>query len=102
MSKVYIVQDNPYSPKNFITASDYGELVSCIRGHVSISSLDKCSDELDKALENIEAQDWLILTGHPALIGYACHVMAERTGVINMLVWDNQTNRYYSFSREAQ
>jgi hypothetical protein len=90
--KVYIVQDTGHL--NFIPAEHYGELIACIDGRVSHVGMPRAFSRLQKSLSRISADDWLVPTGHPALIAYAGHLMASRAGVIRILSWDNQTSTY--------
>ncbi len=94
MAKVYILQDNPYSPKNFISAEEYGELVFLFNHHIANSHIPKCVSQLWEKFRDVESDDWLIPTGHPALIAAAGHVWREKTGGFNMLIWDRQSARY--------
>jgi hypothetical protein len=92
MSKVFIVQD--LGRLNFIPAEQFGELISCIDGRVSHVGMQKAFSRLQKSLSRIRAEDWLVPTGHPALIAFAGHLMARQTGVLRVLSWDNQTGTY--------
>jgi hypothetical protein len=100
--KVYVVQDNPYSPKNFITAKKFGELRTCILGHVGIASLQENTQLLEESLADITKEDWLIMTGHPAMMGMAGYIMGANTGYVRILVWDNQANSYYPYERKVE
>ncbi len=100
-AKVYIVQDNPWAARNYLSATEFGELTPCISGHVSFASLKKWDNELREKLRGITKDDWLLPVGHPALIGVACAKMAERTGVIRLLIWDNQSAKYYPYETRA-
>ena len=41
--------------------------------------------------------DYLLLTGDPAIIGVACSIVSDITnGKYNLLKWDKQERRYYS------
>ena len=47
--------------------------------------------------KNTEAEeDYLLLTGDPALIGVACSLVSDTTnGKYNLLKWDKQERKYY-------
>jgi len=94
MSKVYILQDNPHSAKNFLPAEEYGELVILFNHHISPTHISRCISELRDKLRGVTADDWLIPVGHPALILTAGHVWFDLTHKMNVLVWDHQSNRY--------
>jgi hypothetical protein len=92
MVKIYIVQDLGHF--NFTPALQYGELISCIDGRVSLAGMPRAFSRLQKSLSHINENDWLIPTGHPALIAYAGHLMGLRAGKIRILSWDGQTTTY--------
>lgn len=91
-NKVYIIQD--LGNFNFLPAEDYGEVVACLTARVSYYAMNRAFTQLHHALRNLGPDDWIVPTGHPALIAYAGYVMAKRTGRLRMLVWDNQTKKY--------
>lgn len=92
IARVFIAQD--LGLVNFVPAEDYGKLIVCIDRRVSHVGLSRAFATLRERLRDITENDWIVPTGHPAIIGYACHLMADRTGVIRLLVWDRQTERY--------
>lgn len=52
--------------------------------------------KLRKLLQNYTPQDYLLLTGDPAIIGVACSIVSDITnGKYNLLKWDKQERRYY-------
>ena len=52
--------------------------------------------KLRKGLKNYAAEDFLLLTGDPAIIGVACSIVADITaGKFNLLKWDKQERKYY-------
>lgn len=98
MSKVYVLQDNPYSPKNFISAEEHGEIIFVFTHHISNSHLPKCVSQLYEKFRDAGGDDYLILSGHPALIAAAGKVWYDRTGGMNFLVWDKQSATYQKVS----
>ena len=53
--------------------------------------------KLRKELQNYKKQDYLLLTGDPAIIGVACSIVSDITnGKYNLLKWDKQERKYYS------
>jgi len=47
-------------------------------------------------LKNFTQEDYLLLTGDPAIIGVACSVVSNMTnGKYNLLKWDRQETMYY-------
>ena len=52
--------------------------------------------KLRQGLKNYTTQDYLLLTGDPALIGVACSIVSDITnGKFNLLKWDKQERKYY-------
>ena len=51
---------------------------------------------LRKKLKDYKPEDYLLLTGDPAIIGVACSIVSDITnGKFNLLKWDKQERRYY-------
>ena len=52
--------------------------------------------KLRKGLQNYRQQDFLLLTGDPAIIGVACSIVSDITnGKYQLLKWDKQERKYY-------
>ena len=52
--------------------------------------------KLRKGLKDYSAEDFLLLTGDPAIIGVACSIVSDITnGKFNLLKWDKQERKYY-------
>ena len=52
--------------------------------------------KLRKLLKIILQEDYLLLTGDPAIIGVACSIVSDITnGKYNLLKWDKQERKYY-------
>jgi len=52
--------------------------------------------KLRKGLKNYTPEDYLLLTGDPAIIGVACSIVSDITnGKYNVLKWDKQERKYY-------
>ena len=52
--------------------------------------------KLRKILKNYTSEDYLLLTGDPAIIGVACSIVSDITnGRYKLLKWDKQEKRYY-------
>jgi len=93
---VYVIQEIPGtqsgSPKiNIMGASKYGEFNSQI-----IFSPGPLIFKLRKALRDYTEEDYLLLTGDPAIIGVACSIVSDITnGKYQLLKWDKQERKYY-------
>ena len=52
--------------------------------------------KLRKSLKDYTTDDFLLLTGDPAIIGVACSIVSNITnGKFNLLKWDKQERKYY-------
>ena len=52
--------------------------------------------KLRQGLKNFTKDDYLLLTGDPAIIGVACSIVSDITGgKFNLLKWDKQERKYY-------
>ena len=52
--------------------------------------------KLRKGLKDFTKEDYLLLTGDPAIIGVACSIVSDITnGKYNLLKWDKQERKYY-------
>ena len=101
-SIVYVIQDVPGSkigaPKiNFIGATQFGQLkVLLPENSQIILSPSYVITTLRSKLKEYTYNDYLLLTGDPAIIGVACSIVSDTTnGKFNLLKWDKQERRYY-------
>ena len=101
-SIVYVIQDVPGTkigtPKiNIIGATQFGQLrVLLPENSQIILSPSYVISTLRSKLKNYTSDDYLLLTGDPAIIGVACSIVSDTTnGKYNLLKWDKQERRYY-------
>ena len=99
---VYVIQDVPGTregrPKiNIIGASQFGTLKVLLPENAQIIlSAGPLIFKLRQLLQNYTLNDYLLLTGDPAIIGVACSIASDITnGKYNLLKWDKQERRYY-------
>ena len=100
---VYVIQEIPGTaegrPKiNIMGAAHYGKF-NFLLPELSqiIFSPGPLIFKLRKSLANYKKQDYLLLTGDPAIIGVACSIVSDITnGKYNLLKWDKQERKYYS------
>ena len=99
---VYLVQDVPGTkagtPKiNIVGATKYGEVKSLLPELSQIIfSPGPLIYKLRSLLKNFKEEDYLLLTGDPAIIGVACSIVSDMTnGKYNLLKWDKQERKYY-------
>ena len=102
---VYVIQELPGTkigaPKiNIMSASKYGEFKFLLPEFSQIIfSPGPLIFKLRSLLRNYTPEDYLLLTGDPAIIGVACSIVSEITnGKYNLLKWDKQDRMYYSIS----
>ena len=103
--KVYVIQEIPGSkagtPKiNIMGAASYSTTNDFIfllpEFSQMIFSPGPLIYKLRKGLKNYTSEDYLLLTGDPALIGVACSIVSDITnGKYNILKWDKQERKYY-------
>ena len=102
MATVFVIQDIPGSkigtPKNnIIGATEFGNLkVLLPENSQIILSPAYVIQTLRKKLQEYKKDDYLLLTGDPAIIGVACSIVSDITnGKYNLLKWDKQERKYY-------
>ena len=100
--KVYVIQEIAGStdgrPKiNIMGAKEYGDFEFLLPELSQIIfSPGPLIFKLRKALKNFTTEDYLLLTGDPAIIGVACSIVSDITnGRYNLLKWDKQERKYY-------
>ena len=99
---VYVIQEIPGTkdgrPKiNIMGASKYGEFKFLLQELSQIIfSPGPLIYKLRSLLKNFKQEDYLLLTGDPAIIGVACSIVSDITnGKYNLLKWDKQERTYY-------
>ena len=102
---VYIIQEIPGTqegrPKiNIMGAASFGKFKFLLPELSQIIfSPGPLIFKLRKELANYKLNDYLLLTGDPAIIGVACSIVSDITnGKYNLLKWDKQEKKYYSIS----
>ena len=101
-STVYVIQEiagtSDGRPKiNIMGAAEYGKFEFLLPELSQIIfSPGPLIFKLRKALKNFTTEDYLLLTGDPAIIGVACSIVSDMTnGKYNLLKWDKQERKYY-------
>ena len=99
---VYVIQEiagtKDGKPKiNILGAAEYGTFKFLLPElSQMIFSPGPLIFKLRKGLKDYNPQDFLLLTGDPAIIGVACSIVADITsGKFNLLKWDKQERKYY-------
>ena len=101
-SRVFVIQEiagtKAGNPKiNIMGASKYGEFKFLLPEFSQIIfSPGPLIYKLRQGLKNFTKDDYLLLTGDPAIIGVACSIVSDITnGKFNLLKWDKQERKYY-------
>jgi hypothetical protein len=101
-NKVYVIQEvsgtQSGAPKiNIMGAAKYGKFEFLLPEFSQIIfSPGPLIFKLRKALKNFTTEDYLLLTGDPAIIGVACSIVSDMTnGKYSLLKWDKQERAYY-------
>ena len=99
---VYVIQEiagtKDGKPKiNILGAAEYGTFKFLLPElSQMIFSPGPVIFKLRKSLKDYTTEDFLLLTGDPAIIGVACSIVADITaGKFNLLKWDKQERKYY-------
>ena len=99
---VYVIQEvagtKSGAPKiNIMGAAKYGKFEFLLPEFSQIIfSPGPLIFKLRKALKNFTTEDYLLLTGDPAIIGVACSIVSDMTnGRYNLLKWDKQERQFY-------
>jgi len=99
---VYVLQELPGTkagtPKiNIMSASKYGKFKFLLPEFSQIIfSPGPLIFKLRNLLKDYTVEDYLLLTGDPAIIGVACSIVSDMTnGKYSLLKWDKQDRIYY-------
>ena len=99
---VYVIHEIPGTKEgnpriNIMGASKYGEFKFLLPEFSQmIFSPGPLIYKLRQGLKNFREEDYLLLTGDPAIIGVACSIVSDMTnGKYNLLKWDKQERKYY-------
>ena len=102
---VYVIQEIPGTkegrPKiTIMGAQKFGKIKVLLKEDSQmIFSPGPIIFELRRLLKTYRPDDYLLLTGDPAIIGVACSVVSDIThGKYNLLKWDRQERMYYPIS----
>ena len=104
-STVYVIQAVPGTrdgaPKiNIVGAQEFGEIKVLLDEDKQIMfSPAPMIRKMKRMLKDFSDNDYLLLTGDPAMIGVACSVVSEvNNGKYKLLKWDRQERQYYPIS----
>lgn len=99
---VYVVQAVPGTrdgnPKiNIVGAQEFGKIEILLEEDKQIMfSPAPIIRKLKRLLRNYSDNDYILLTGDPAIIGVACAIVSDiLNGKFKLLKWDRQERQYY-------
>ena len=99
---VYVLQELPGTKAgshkiNIMSASKYGKFKFLLPEFSQIIfSPGPLIFKLRSLLKDYTVEDYLLLTGDPAIIGVACSIVSDMTnGKYSLLKWDKQDRMYY-------
>lgn len=109
MSKVYVVQNthkldrgtSTLVPKyDMSSAARFGELVYLLTPNAKPHD-PSVTVELNEKLLGFTDEDFLLLVGNPALIGFAVAIAADNNdGRVKVLQWDGKNREYVGISAD--
>ena len=95
---VFVVQD--LGKHNLLGAEEFGDITILTNKRISAysSGVEQVTAQITVTLnDHFKEGDYLLLSGDPALIGFAFTIAMLKTGgSINVLKWDRQTSQYYN------
>ena len=94
MRKVFIVQES--AKHNYLPARKFGDVVVLFPPTYQLAFDPQYAiDTIHEKLVDIEEDDYLLLSGDPALIGLTAAVASDYLGgQVNLLKWDRQEKIY--------
>ena len=105
MSTIFITQEN--SGFQYNDAERFGDLVFLTNKEYSASKTslnnEQIRTQIERGLDKIQKDDYLLMTGNPVMMGYSFYVAAiklAKQGVtdLNVLRWDNMQGQYLAMS----
>lgn len=83
MAYVFILNKAPH---DYSDAERFGELVFCTNGPLDKLDLSQMYRELDRAFEDSQAEDWILLTSLTSLCVVACSIFVLKHERLNLLI----------------
>lgn len=84
MPKVFILNKGAH---DFSPAKKYGDLVYCTEGSLGKWNTSQMVRELQTAMKESDAEDFILLTSLSTLCGVACAIFAMKHGRLNLLIY---------------
>ena len=88
-------QTDSIKTATFTATSAEGYFVNTTGGAITVNLPAGSAGDI-VGLKDYANEDFLLLTGDPAIIGVACSIVSDMTnGKFNLLKWDKQERKYY-------
>lgn len=85
-----------YAGHTYEGAHKYGDFVYLTKGYISFKSLDRIKFTIaEQIINESTAEDWLLLSGVPALSAIAAALWMAHHGQVKLLVWDKKYKDHY-------
>lgn len=84
MRKVYVLNDGGH---NYTDAERFGNIVFCTRGTLARWDISQMFRELDIALMDAQAEDYILIGSLASLCSVATAIMAARFGEVHFLIF---------------
>jgi hypothetical protein len=104
MGYVYVVQrqfrfnreTGQLTPRyDLVPAEKYGEIRVILSDRTAVEYSETIITKMDLILSNYTSNDYLLLIGHPCLIGWATALAAAHNkGRVRQLIWHGSTQKY--------
>lgn len=110
MSRVFVVQDQMVYNKqlkksvprfDLSPAEPFGEIIPILTYNANPFNPEVIIKEIKRKLSDFGPDDYLLLTGNPALIGFSVSIAAQANeGKVRLLQWSGDERRYITISAE--
>ena len=91
MPRVYVINDTGH---DFTPATEYGEIRFIYELSPNIFALDKMFSDIRDQLLDAHGDDYLLPTGSIIANMLAFHILMNRFGVVNLLIFSQRSGKY--------
>lgn len=75
-------------------ASKGGSIIPITKGKINIFNVESLLRKIKTSLVQMEADDWVVISGNPVVSSLVCSHISQKYKKINLLLWDAR-NRCY-------
>lgn len=90
-SKVFVPSEGSH---DYTKAAQYGELTVLLDGKVNVFASDALFKDIKNGLEQSSPDDSIILSGNMLAAAMAFHVLMDRHGKVNVLIYSFKNEEY--------